>query len=119
MNTKTEHGAEQIAKNINKLAEAIYSEYELYTEKGIAVDSDHFNHLEELMTIVSSIGNYLATAHEDEADVIASYTEMFQERTNFEVKIDRERKAHAAAEVAARKAYDATLAAALNEERSN
>jgi hypothetical protein len=115
MSTTTIHTQEEIARNINALANAIYTEYELYTEKNVQVDSDHFNKLEEIMTIVSEIGQYIATGAEENGSMIKEYTEIYLDGTKDIVKRERERAARIAAEAAAKKAYDEAMAAALKE----
>ncbi len=113
MKTQAKHTAEEIATHINDLANAIYSEYELYTEKRVPVESDYFNGLEELVTIVGSIGQYIATGEESEACAIMAYTEMFNDRTKSTEQAHRERTARKAAQAAADKAYAEAMAAAL------
>jgi len=65
---ETTNNSKEIATAVNQLANAIYGEYEMYAENQMPVDTDYFVALEEMMNIVSAIGELITNDKLDSDD---------------------------------------------------
>lgn len=110
MNATATKTTRQAIDEINTLATAIQSVVEAYIDGKVPVDSETFNALEEMASLIGSVGQYIATPEDDIAGMhIEAMTDYYTRRA---AEINTEAK-KIAARKAAQAAYDAAFKAEM------